>query len=150
MSFRRWVIYLSCVFASAFILVHAFIPHIHHDGTVCFILNEESKASECDHHQDSDHQDCNHQDGHHHNHGPLENCKLIDIQIRPEVNEHITPDLSDQFALSYLILFFASESPLFKTDLDLNWQPKPYLNLYNSILAESIHNLRAPPAFVTI
>lgn len=116
-------------------LAHAFVPHIHHDGVICFITEDVCNTSACEH-------------DHGHKHGPLEDCKLNDIQIRPEVNESITPDLSDQFSLTYLTLFFTSEFTLQKEIIDFKWQPKPYLLLYTSVLCSSIHNLRGPPVLL--
>jgi len=136
MNLRQWVIYCCCLFAGLILLAHAFVPHIHHNESICFIKEICCNTSGCT----DDH-------GHQHQHGPLDNCKLNDLQIRPEVNESITPDLSDQFFLTYQILFFLSGLTPQKDMLDLNRQPKPYLLLYTSILADSIHSLRAPPAF---
>lgn len=139
MKLRQWIIYCCCMFAGLIMLAHALVPHIHHDGIICFIQENTCSTSECGH----DH-------GHDHKHGPFEDCKLKDLQIRPEVNESITPDLSDQFLLTYHLLFFTSTFSLDLFPNELDWEFKPYLLLYTSVLADSAHGLRAPPVFVLI
>lgn len=139
MNIRQWIIYSCCMFAGLILLAHAFVPHIHHDGAICFIKENICTTSNCGHNHSHDHK-----------HGPLDDCKLNDLQIRPEVNESITPDLSDQFSRTYLTLFLTSEFVLQKDIIALKWQPKPYLLLYTSVLADSIHSLRAPPVFALV
>lgn len=132
MDLRKWIVYSFCALAGLVLLAHAFIPHIHHDGGICFVKEHICGTSECGH-------------GHKHDHGPLENCKLNDVQIRPEVNESITPDLSDQFLLNYQLILSPIEETLILSSLASQSQYKPYLLLYTSVLASSSHSLRAPP-----
>lgn len=132
MKLRQWIIYCCCMFAGLILLAHAFVPHIHHNGAICFYKGDICNTSGCEH-------------DHGHQHNPLSDCKLNDLQIRPEVNESITPDLSDQFSLTYHLLFLTSEFCFQKDIIDFEWQPKPYLLLYTSVLANSIQSLRAPP-----
>lgn len=139
MNLRQWIIYCCCMFAGLIMLAHALVPHVHHDGVICFIQENAYATSDCDH---------NH--GHNHQHGPFEDCKLKDLQIRPEVNESITPDLSYQFLLTYQFVFFSFGLDLDLYPIELDRESKPYLLLYTSVLADSSHSLRAPPVFVVI
>lgn len=132
MNLRQWIIYCCCMFAGMILLVHLFVPHIHHHGTVSFITENSCHTSTCSH-------------DHEHQHGPLGDCKLGDLQIRPEINESITPDLSDQFSLTYFTLFYSSDFSFRQDFIGFKWQPKPYLILYTSVIANTIDSLRAPP-----
>ncbi|MDD4516708.1 DUF6769 family protein [Massilibacteroides sp.] len=132
MGIKKKIVYICCVFAGMILLAHSFIPHIHHDGAICF-LKIHACASPIDGNDEA------------HDHGPLEDCKLSDLQIRPESNEGITPDLSDQFLLNYHLIFVQLEQVLLQTEITQERQHKPYLLLYTSVLADSIHSLRAPP-----
>lgn len=137
MSIRKWIVYSCCMFAGLILLAHAFIPHIHHSGSICFIKEVACETPACSHDKE-------------HKHGPLEDCKLNDLQIRPEINESISPDLSDQFLLTFHLLFYTPEFILQKDIIEFNWQPEPYLLSYTSVLVGSIYSLRAPPVFSLI
>lgn len=140
MNRLKWILYSFCVVASMVLLAHAFIPHVHHNGMTCFIKGDICNTY-CCHHNHENHP--GHDNGH--DHGPLENCQLGDIQIRPEVNESLNPDLTDQFLLTFHLIFFPTELILLEETLSSPWQYPPYQPLYTSVLADSSLSLRAPP-----
>lgn len=133
MDLRRWIIYSCCVIAGMVMLAHSFVPHFHQNGIIYFSLNQACNASTCDHNND-------------HRHGPYEDCKLKDLSVRPEVNENITPSLSDRFLLTFHLLFQYPEQIIPQKDYaETDRQHKPYLLLYTSAIANSVSGLRAPP-----
>lgn len=140
MRFRQWIIYSCCVLAGLILLAHAFVPHIHHDGGICF-------AKEHSLHVVSGHEQGGgdtHKQGH--DHGPFEDCELNDLQIRPEVNESITPDLANRFSLNFHLIFLPdNESPVLYPAFTKR-PDNPYLCLPLPALTGCSHSLRAPPA----
>lgn len=123
-----------------FILVHAVLPHSHHDGVVCFSLEE--ITHECLEH--------NHQDNschsHSHHHENSEDCDLKDLVLRQhDTHEEIIP-CADCLSLLYTIDLLSNlhaEADRSEEILQL----KPYLETYIPPFVGSIKSLRAPPYF---
>lgn len=134
MRLRRFFFLYCCLFANLILLAHVFVPHIHHDGMICF----------SGHHICSN-VGCNNENKQH-NHGPLEDCMLDDFTVRPETNESITPELSDLFQLNYHFIL-GSDNDLTPEVSPTGFKiyPKPYLILYTSANTDSGHGLRGPP-----
>lgn len=133
--------------ANFFLLAHAVLPHSHHDGIVCFSLEEMAHQNHCDDCQQEDIGDCccNHHEKTHHHHANSEDCDLKEIVLRQnsDLHEEILPCancLSLLYTL-YVLNELYSEAPEYGQRLQL----KPYLETYIPPYVGSIKGLRAPP-----
>lgn len=128
--------------ANVFMLAHAIVPHYHHDGIVCFNVNE--------HQQEILHQqEC----GHHHSendigHSELEHCNLQYIIERTGTS--IDEDMSSfSVYLSTLecACFLCYDNSFVSDQLLLNGEKyyDTYTNYYKTPYTGSHFGLRAPP-----
>lgn len=125
-------------------LAHAVIPHSHHDGVICFSLEELAHQKHSDQHKDVP--DCGTNDTKsHHYPKTVDNCDLKDVIMRQndDIHEEIVPcaDCLSLFFTFYTLDEFRLEKPLFEEVLP----PKPYIDNYTSPLVGLISGLRAPP-----
>lgn len=133
MRLQRFFFLCCCLFANLILLAHVFVPHIHHDGMICFSGHHICSGLGCNHDKK-------------HNHGPLEDCMLDNFTVRPETNENITPELSDIFQLNYhLVLKPFDELTPKGNSISIIISPKPYLILYGSAIS-AVQGLRGPPS----
>lgn len=138
-------------FANIFILVHAVVPHYHHDGIVCFDSQKESSCKSC--HIYGEGEECCHEEaasnaGHH---GHLESCDLAQIVERDgdpsEDQVSITPSVE---ILLVCVCNFECYDLLALADavVDRYEGYKPYIDTYNSPYIGSSFGLRAPPSSI--
>lgn len=131
-----------------FILVHAFVPHHHHEGIVTLSASELANCKQCAAAAcNSD--GCKHQGETHH--GLLESCDFGQIigrdgdPIRDAVS--LTPSISE-----FVICFCAVECTSLLTPANVavfkSRLYKPYVDTYNSPYVGSSFGLRAPPASI--
>lgn len=147
MRVKQILILALLLSANIFLLAHSVLPHSHHDGIVCFSLNELKHQQTCsDHHDDTGECCCcgRHSQQEHH-HSNSEDCDLKEIVIRnnDDIHNDLIPCghcLSLLFSIYSLNEFFM-EMPQF----GLIQEQKPYLNSYISPYVGSVKNLRAPP-----
>ena len=135
MDIKKAIIYSCYIIVSIVLLAHSFVPHVHHDGKVCFM------HTQLHHDHDSSHDDCTHE----HDHSSPEDCNMNDFVIRPEVNENQNNDFSIEasFANSAVDLLACMEINL--SEAVCQYRGKTHLVHYKSVYAGSINSLRAPP-----
>lgn len=144
MRLKQIITLALLIFANIFLLAHSVLPHSHHDGIVCFSLDEIKHQHHCSDHHDDVGCCCEHgKNGHHHTNS--ENCNLQEIVLRQQDNAHddILPCancLSLAYAL-YSLNEFYFEAPQFGERL----RQKPYSENYIPPFVGSIKSLRAPP-----
>lgn len=145
MRLKQIITVILLIFANTFLLAHTVLPHSHHDGIICFSLDELKHQNHCsDQHDDIGSCCCEHDKKTHH-HANSGDCDLKDIILRQQDNGHkdILPCancLSLAYTLYTLNEFFL-ETPEFGERLKL----KPYLENYTPPFVGSIRSLRAPP-----
>jgi len=133
--------------ANTLLLAHAVLPHSHHDGMVCFSLEE---IMQCHHFQDnhSNRNDCcshEEKDAKHHHHGNHENCDLKDVVLRQnnDLHDDILP-CPACLSLMY-VLYLPDEFYLGVPEFGQWLQEKPYVNNYIPPFVGTVRSLRAPP-----
>lgn len=133
------------VFANIFILAHAALPHSHHDGTVCFSLEELLHQN---HYSDinNDFSNCcsqNHTKNHQHKNA--ENCDLKEIVLRQSNDTHEDMLPCDHCLSLLYVLYPLNELYLEAPEFGLFLVEKPYLETYIPPFVGSVRSLRAPP-----
>lgn len=144
MRVKRSFILTLLLLANMFLLVHAILPHSHHDGIICFPLFELTHQDHCSE-SHSDMACCGHKKDSHHHHANSEDCILKEILLRQDNNVHedIIPCagclslLYSIYSLNDLFLL----APQYGEWLDI----KPYIITYIPPYVGSIIGLRAPP-----
>lgn len=145
MEVRKLLTLMFFLFTSMLLLVHAVLPHYHHNKIICFsvekqcpnLFNSDNNSACCNKHI---HQET-------HQHDSLEDCDLKRLVIRQD-------NTLDDDLISFLNLFsglyvlyslntFFLEAPEF----GLKKQEKPFLNNYKSTLYGLDLSLRGPPTF---
>lgn len=147
MRLRRYIAILLMTLANVFILVHAVIPHSHHDGIVCLA----SKEKECVCPHDKESHDKPSLDTSEEHHGHLESCDLQDFVKRTEPSSeeelvpsnpiHVNHFITICLACLYDHLAFCAQ---------LENKDRHYIFLSNNYISPyvgSIYGLRAPPTF---
>ncbi|MDU1890661.1 MAG: hypothetical protein E6767_08225 [Dysgonomonas sp.] len=134
------------LFANFFLLAHAVLPHSHHDGIVCFSLEEIAHHGHCTdcHHSDIADYGCSHHAENHHQHS-LDDCNLKDLVLRQSNDTHddILPCAN---CLSLLYTIYSLNDLYFEAPEFGQWlQLKPYLETYIPPYLGSTRSLRAPP-----
>lgn len=148
MRVKRFIAILLMTLANVFILVHAVVPHFHHDGIVCF---DSTTRPTCNTYNIDFGDSCccmeiATEDAHH---GHLEHCNLSQIVERNGdptddsiiVKPTVTTDLICVCALHCYSLLSLVDLTSFTLE-----EYKPYLNTYNLPYVGSTFGLRAPPA----
>ena len=164
---------ISFVALSTFVLlIHAVVPHHHHGGYVCFIMEE----CEGDNHINCDHSehygllaDCEH-NGHHglpadcdhgahhdgepvgceHNQSCIADAEYIDPQNSSEVKRKSYSSQNHDFTQLFPILFLTSDFLTFDAGVLLSdFKLNEYLLFYKSAEASQFHGLRAPPSLIS-
>ena len=125
-------------------LVHAVVPHSHHDGIICFSLEElADRKQTSDQYSDSD--CCTDNKKTHHHPKTIDSCDLKDVVMRQNNDSHeeMVPcaDCLSLFFIFYTLNEFCLEKPLFEEALP----QRPYIENYTSPLVGFISGLRAPP-----
>ena len=146
----RKAIALSFLFlANTMILVHAVIPHHHHDG-LTFMLTGVHQRHDCNSH--NDHHNCNDaQSGKNCNYplcdGNIEDCALATIYVRfgndrPSSQLH---DFDFELLPCIFILFFEDFEHPIADDVGLPFRQNPLVpSQYPEYISQSL-GLRAPP-----
>lgn len=145
MKMRKIISLIMVIFANIFILAHVALPHSHHDGTVCFSLEELIHPNHCSD-ADNNFSDCcslNHTKHHHHQNS--EHCDLKEIILRQTNNTHDDILPCDHCLSLLYILYPLNELYLEAPEFGLFAVEKPYLQTYISPFVGSIRGLRAPP-----
>ncbi|GHV14030.1 hypothetical protein FACS1894169_02180 [Bacteroidia bacterium] len=131
--------------ANIFMLAHAVVPHSHHDGIICFSLQELAHQKQSSS-QQNESDCCTHNAKSHHHPRTIDGCDLKDVVMRQndDVHDEIVPCAN---CLSLLFTFytlneFCLETPLLEEILP----QRPYIENYTSPLVGLISGLRAPPA----
>jgi hypothetical protein len=140
------IAFILLIFANMFLLAHSVLPHSHHDGIICFSLEEIKHRHHCYGPHDDAGGCCEHAEKGC-RHSLSESCGLKDIVIRQQGNAHeeILP-CSDCLSLAYTLYSlneFYFEAPLFGE----RFRQKPYSENYIPPFAGSVKGLRAPPYF---
>lgn len=135
------------VLANIMILVHAVLPHYHHDGLVCFTKEDVEHTTECSHPDGGStfEQSCEH---HHHDHSHLEACSLKDTVLRYDDRLQENGLMKfDEFILSaeLFLSILGIEEPLLEQEV----LPKPYILNYISTYVDNNQCLRAPPVIIS-
>jgi len=144
MRLKQIITLTLLIFANILLLAHSVLPHSHHDGIVCFSIEEIRHQQHCSDHHDDVGCCCEHgKNGHHHSNS--EDCDLKEIVLRQQDTTHdeILPCancLSLAYTLYYLNEFYF-EAPQFGERL----RQKPYLENYIPPFVGSLKSLRAPP-----
>ena len=140
MRLKRSITLMFFFLTSMLLLVHAVLPHYHHDRVICF-----SSETQCVNVSESDTSKCcqSHQEDH--QHGSLEDCDLKNIVIRQDntFDNELIPyinSLSFLYVLYPLNTFFL-EAPEF----GFHKKEKPYINNYTSTLYGLTLSQRGPP-----
>lgn len=128
-------------------LAHAVVPHSHHDGIICFSLEElvHRKQASTQHSESSD---CYTQTTKSHHHPKtVDGCDLKEVVMRQNDDSHdeIVPcaDCLSLLFTFYTLNEFCLERPLLEEALP----QKPYIENYSSPLVGLISGLRAPPSY---
>jgi len=131
--------------ANILLLVHGVLPHSHHDGIVCFSLEEIMHQHHCsDNHDDVGHCCCEHETGNHH-HANYEDCDLKDVVLR-QVNDSHNDIIPCPNCLSLMYVIYLPNEFYFDIPESGRWlQEKPYVNNYIPPFVGSAKSLRAPP-----
>lgn len=145
MKHLRLTAFVLILMANIFMLAHAVVPHSHHDGIICFSLEElaHRKQASAQYNELSD--CCAHDTRSHHHPKTVDSCDLKDVLIRQNDDSHheIVPcaDCLSLLFTFYTLNEFCLEKPLLEEALP----PKPYIENYTSPLVGLISGLRAPP-----
>ena len=145
MRHMRLIALTLTLMASMFMLAHAIMPHSHHDGVICFSLEEIMHRHHCSDQQDDTHNCCEqHKKGCHHQ-AHAEDCNLQELILRQQDNTHddILP-CANCLSLAY-ILYSLNEFYLEAPQFGERFRQKPYLVNYTPPFVGSIKSLRAPP-----
>jgi hypothetical protein len=133
--------------ADIFMLAHAVVPHSHHDGIICFSLEELADQKHSSTQQNkSDCCACNTKSKSHHHPKTVDGCDLKDIVMRQNDDAHneIVPCAD---CLSLLFTFYTLNEFCLEVPLPEEVLPqRPYIENYTSPLVGFISGLRAPPA----
>ena len=144
MKHLRLTAFVLILLANVFMLAHAVIPHSHHDGVICFSLEELAHQKQSAQHNEIP-DCCTDNSKSHHYPKTIDNCDLKDVIVRQNDDSHeeILPcaDCLSLFFTYYTLNEFYLEKPLFEEILP----PKPYIDNYSSPLVGLISGLRAPP-----
>lgn len=147
MRVKQRITFALLLLANIFLLAHSVLPHSHHDGIVCFSLEELKHQTHCSgHYYDMD--ECCHNEHSEktHHHATHEDCDLKEIVLRNDNGFHddLIPceNCLSLFYTLYTLNEFYLEAPEFGKQLQL----KPYLENYTPPFVGSIKSLRAPPA----
>lgn len=144
MKLRRFIAILLMSLANTLILVHAVVPHYHHDGVVCFDAKD-ADCKSCEKHESST--SCCQNQGKHHTH--LEDCDL------PQYVERTGTSIEKDFSAAPVDFnFFACICILSDCDhlgysqvvVSRYERYATYLNNYTSPYVGALYGLRAPPA----
>ncbi|MBB4035503.1 ABC-type nickel/cobalt efflux system permease component RcnA [Dysgonomonas hofstadii] len=141
---KRQLTLLLLILANSFLLVHGVLPHSHHDGIVCFSLEELKHQHHCsENHSDIGHCCCEHEKGHHHSN--QEDCDLKDVVLRQnnDLHEEILP-CPNCLSLMF-VLYLPNEFYLDMPQLGKWLHEKPYVNNYIPPFVGTVKSLRAPP-----
>lgn len=146
MRVKRLAALTLLLLANMFLLVHAVLPHSHHDGVVCFSLSELLHQNHCsDAHDDIGNCCCEHEEHSQHHHANSEDCDLKEIVLRHDntTHEDILP-CPDCLSLLYSI-YSLNDLYLLAPQFGQRLEIKPYLITYISPYVGTIKSLRAPP-----
>jgi len=131
--------------ANIFMLVHASLPHSHHDGIVCFSTEKVAHHDCAGQHGNSD--CCTHNGNEkHHHHDTTDNCDLRDVVMRQGDSHEDIILCANCLSLMY-IYYTLNEFYLEEPQFGERLQQKPYLDTYISPFVGTIASLRAPPAY---
>ena len=138
---KRAIALSFLLLANIALLVHAVIPHHHHNElTVCFFATTCTDSAKA--HKHTHGSDCQH----HHDGSGMEECPLKKMFVRFE-NNKLFDDLRLDNDIQYPVLFLFPIHPIVEiTGLkDLPFRQNPYLlSCYTDYIAPSL-GLRAPP-----
>lgn len=138
MRIKKIIIRFSLLLAGCFLLMHAVLPHTHHDGIVCFAHD----YCHCDDHA-TDQVEHN---GHHHTN---DGCDLKNSIVRQsDSDDSQNTNHSLDFISLCTLGYHLCGSHLDPPELDIHIRLKPYLISYTSPCVTSAIGLRAPPAFL--
>jgi len=127
MNVKKTIALSILLFANVIMLVHAVVPHHHHDGMLflsSFIQHENIP------------QHCNYT----HCHDGIEDCALVNDYTRFD-NDGQTFQLHDFNSTLFLVYSITQ----IENNADLPFRQKPYLPLFYSEFISQSLNLRAPP-----
>lgn len=151
MKVKRLLTLTFLMFASMLLLVHAVLPHLHHDSVVCFASKIASGCNNSIEVQNEGFNLCcngaHKATHHHHEQNNLEDCDLKDVVIR-QSNSHGSDIIQSVNFLSTVYIIYALNTFYLETsDIEHQFQEKPYLNNYCTLLLDLTFKLRGPPAF---
>lgn len=146
MRVKRFITFTLLLLANVFLLAHAVLPHVHHDGVVCFSLQEIKGHHHCtEGHTDAC--DCcceqNKETSHHHHHNS-EGCDLKEVVVRHDTSDEEIIPCESCLLLMYTI-YPLNDLFLVEPEYEARLPYKPYLISYISPYVGSIQSLRAPP-----
>lgn len=146
MKIRRYIAILLMSLANMFILVHAFVPHYHHEGVVTLDASKVASCTLCEIPCNAD--GCEHDGDNVVHHGLVESCDFGQI-IGRDGNPIDDAMIVAPTIAEFLICFCAVACPNLLVpaaiELERNEAYSPYINTYNSPYVGSSFGLRAPP-----
>lgn len=145
MKIKRFITLGLLFLANMFLLAHSVLPHIHHDGVVCFSLKEITHQ----HHRSESHADtcdccCEHNKENSHHHDNAEDCDLKEIVMRQDTSDEEIIPCKSCLALLYTV-YSLNDLFLVEPEYEARLPYKPYLTSYISPYVGSTQSLRAPP-----
>lgn len=145
MRIKRFITFTLLLLANLFLLAHSVLPHIHHDGVVCFSLHEIVEEHHCsDKHTDTCDCDCEHDKEKSHHHHNAEDCDLKDIVMRQNNSDEEIVPCKVCLSLMYTI-YPLNDLFLVEAEYEARLPYKPYFSSYISPYVGSMQSLRAPP-----
>lgn len=144
----RFTALFFIIIASSLMMAHAVVPHSHHDGIVCFLLEKTEPSDKCSHEHDDACSSQQNEEKHHH-HEKSENCDLKDVLLRQDNQDERFISHHDYLSLFFILSSLknlALDPQLFEKHLEY----KPYLNVYHPPFTGYLSSLRAPPVFVIL
>ncbi|MDH6308582.1 hypothetical protein M2451_000893 [Dysgonomonas sp. PFB1-18] len=149
MGIKQLLTLILLLSANILLLAHNVLPHSHHDGIVCFSMEELVNLPKCSDHSANNNDECcgNHTGKcHHHHHTNDDGCGLKEIVVRGG-NEFHEEMLPCENCLSLLYTVYSLNEFYFDAPRFGQWlEQKPYLNNYVPPYVGTVSSLRAPPA----
>ena len=142
MKYQRLIALTLMLFANIFILVHATLPHTHHDGIVCFSI--EDITHHCSEESNNIEDCCQCQEKENHHSHSYDDCDLKSFLLRQsDIHDEIIP--CEDCLLLFYHLDILQELYLDTFKFGERFREKPYINGYITPYVGSIRSLRAPP-----
>lgn len=139
---KRTLVFTMLLIANLVLLVHAVVPHHHHDAKVCFSI---AHCQSCGHdaHQEHDH--------HHHDQVPFQKDDLACCQLKDEMvvtvqkNQVRLEPLEIPFSVCGCFAVVPHQHDVYILPTGLPFRHKPFLISFLNPLCSLTNGLRAPP-----